>query len=146
VALDYARVVALSLPMLDSAPTVVLTPAGSPRWTPPVTPSVTLALLVFDRTSSAGLAITRISPRRRERLTVPLAVATGIPLVATVTGPPLPVTVVLWAASGMLATYMDLAQVSFTQLVPAAARSGSPRLACRPPRVSASCSQAGSPK
>jgi hypothetical protein len=29
---------------------------------------------------------------------------------------------VLWAASGMLATYMVLAQVSFTQLVPDAVR------------------------
>jgi hypothetical protein len=46
---------------------------------------------------------------------VPLAVAAGLPLVATVAGPPLPVTVALWALSGLLATYMVLAQVTFTE-------------------------------
>lgn len=59
--------------------------------------------------------VTRVRREWRDRLTVPLAVATGLPLVATVAGPPLPVTVLLWALSGLLATYMVLAQVSFTE-------------------------------
>jgi predicted MFS family arabinose efflux permease len=68
------------------------------------------------------LLVTRIRPERRERLTLPLALATGAPLVATVTGPPLPLTVVLWAASGILSAYLVLAQVSFTKRVPDAVR------------------------
>ncbi len=59
--------------------------------------------------------VTRVRPPWRDRLTVPLAVAAGLPLVATVAGPPLPVTVALWALSGLLATYMVLAQVTFTE-------------------------------
>jgi hypothetical protein len=50
VAIDYARVVALSLPMLDSAPTVVLAPAGSPRWTR----RYTVGDDVFDRMFAVG--------------------------------------------------------------------------------------------
>ncbi|WP_116948866.1 MFS transporter [Jiangella endophytica] len=59
--------------------------------------------------------VTRVRRVWRDRLTAPLAVATGLPLVATVAGPPLPVTVALWALSGLLATYMVLAQVAFTE-------------------------------
>jgi MFS family permease len=65
-----------------------------------------------------ALVVARIRPDLRPRLTVPLAVATGIPLLVTATGAALPVTVVLWAASGVLSSYLMLAQVSFTQLVP----------------------------
>ncbi|GAA4051428.1 MFS transporter [Nonomuraea soli] len=54
----------------------------------------------------------------RRRLTVPLAVASGLPLIATVTGPGLPVTLAMWALSGLLASYVVMAQVEFTQLVP----------------------------
>ena len=69
-----------------------------------------------------ALLVARIRPGLRERLTVPLAIATGAPLVATVAGPPLALTVVLWTLSGVLATYLVLAQVSFTQRVPDAVR------------------------
>jgi MFS family permease len=69
-----------------------------------------------------AVVVTRIRPELRKRLTVPLAVATGVPLLATVAGPAVPATVVLWAASGLLASYLILAQVTFTQQVPDAVR------------------------
>lgn len=65
-----------------------------------------------------AVLVARLGPTLRQRLTVPLAAATGLPLLATVAGPSLPVTVVLWALSGLLSSYFVLAQVAFTQLVP----------------------------
>jgi predicted MFS family arabinose efflux permease len=60
----------------------------------------------------------RLGPDLRRRLTVPLGIATGLPLVATMAGPSLLVTVVLWALSGLLSCYLVLAQITFTQLIP----------------------------
>jgi MFS family permease len=62
--------------------------------------------------------VARFRPVLRRRLTVPLAAATGIPLVATVAVPDLPLTVALWTLSGLLGAYMTLAQVAFTERVP----------------------------
>jgi MFS family permease len=64
------------------------------------------------------LLIARLGPVSRRRLTVPLVVATGFPLVLTLTAPSLTVTVALWALSGMCGSYMVLAQTSLTELVP----------------------------
>ncbi|MFI6483492.1 MFS transporter [Nonomuraea sp. NPDC050663] len=65
-----------------------------------------------------AVIVARFGAVLRRRLTVPLAVASGLPLIATVTGPGLPVTLAMWALSGLLASYVVLAQVEFTQLVP----------------------------
>ena len=65
-----------------------------------------------------AVLVARLRTTVRRRLTVPLGFATGLPLVATLTGPSLPVTVGLWALSGLLSSYLVLAQVTFTQLVP----------------------------
>ncbi|MEU5870664.1 MFS transporter [Glycomyces sp. NPDC047369] len=65
-----------------------------------------------------AIAVAKFGPTLRRRLIVPMAFATGIPLVATMNGPSLPVTLALWALSGLLANYMVLTQVSFTQSVP----------------------------
>ncbi|GAB3402660.1 MFS transporter [Flindersiella endophytica] len=82
---------------------------------------VLMASLVIG-TMLGNVLVTRIPPGTRQRLTAPLAVATGLPLLATVTTPSVPVTVALWVASGVVTTYMLLAQVSFTQRVPDAVR------------------------
>lgn len=66
--------------------------------------------------------VARLGPELRQRLMVPLAAAAGLPLLATVAGPGIAVTVVLWAVSGLCAGYTVLAQVAFTQLVPDAMR------------------------
>lgn len=65
-----------------------------------------------------AVIVARFGAVLRRRLTVPLAVASGLPLIATVAGPGLPVTLAMWALSGLLASYVVLAQVEFTQLVP----------------------------
>lgn len=65
-----------------------------------------------------AVIVAKFGPTLRRRLTVPLAAAAGIPLVTTVTGPGLPVTLALWAVSGLLGSYVVLSQVAFTQLVP----------------------------
>ncbi|WP_245598493.1 MFS transporter [Glycomyces arizonensis] len=64
----------------------------------------------------------RLGPVLRQRLLVPAAVGTGVPLLATFAGPGPAVTVALWALSGLLADYAVLAQIAFTQLVPDALR------------------------
>lgn len=65
-----------------------------------------------------ALLATRVGPTARRRLTVPLAVAAGLPLVATLTAPGLPITFALWTISGALGTYMVFAQITFTRIVP----------------------------
>lgn len=49
---------------------------------------------------------------------MPLAFAAGLALVATLIAPNVVVTVALWALSGLMSSYLVLAQVRFVQLVP----------------------------
>lgn len=65
-----------------------------------------------------ALAVAKFGPASRRRMLIPLAALTGLPLMATAFAPGVAVTVVLWAVAGFLGTYMVIAQVSFTQLVP----------------------------
>lgn len=65
-----------------------------------------------------GLLVARIPPVSRHRLMVPLAIVTGLPLLATAVAPRLPLTLLLWAGSGALSSYMVLAQVALTRAVP----------------------------
>ncbi|MDN3242945.1 MFS transporter [Glycomyces tritici] len=65
-----------------------------------------------------GLLVARLGSGLRRRLTVPLAFAAGLPLVATLIAPNVVVTVALWALSGLMSSYLVLAQVRFVQLVP----------------------------
>jgi predicted MFS family arabinose efflux permease len=65
-----------------------------------------------------GLLVARIPPASRHRLMVPLAIVTGLPLLATAMAPRLPLTLLLWAGSGALSSYMVLAQVALTRAVP----------------------------
>lgn len=78
------------------------------------------ALMAADvvGTVVGAVLVARLGATSRRRLTVPLAAATGLPLLATVTGPGLAVTVLCWALSGLLSSYLVLAQVMFTRLVP----------------------------
>jgi Major Facilitator Superfamily len=68
------------------------------------------------------LLLARIPPAFRQRLTVPFALLTGLPLLAAAVVPPLPVMIALCFASGFFASYVTLAQVAFTRLVPDALR------------------------
>jgi hypothetical protein len=65
-----------------------------------------------------GLLVARFPAATRSRLLVPLAVTTGLPLVATALVPPIPLAILLWAVSGALSSYMLLAQVAVTEAVP----------------------------
>jgi hypothetical protein len=65
-----------------------------------------------------GLLAARVPPAARHRLMVPLAICTGLPLLATAIAPDVPLTVLLWAGSGALSSYIVLAQVALTQAVP----------------------------
>src|SRR5581483_3595628 len=64
------------------------------------------------------LLLARIPPAFRQRLMAPFALLTGLPLLAAAAAPPLPVMIALCAASGFFASYVTLAQVAFTRLVP----------------------------
>jgi MFS family permease len=65
-----------------------------------------------------GLLVARIPPAVRGRLMIPLAIVTGLPLLATAMAPRLPLTLLLWAGSGVLSSYMVLAQVALSRAVP----------------------------
>jgi MFS family permease len=69
-----------------------------------------------------GLLVARVPPALRQRLMIPLAVATGLPLLATALVPSVPLAVLAWAGMGVLSSYMTLAQVAFTRAVPDAIR------------------------
>jgi predicted MFS family arabinose efflux permease len=65
-----------------------------------------------------ALLLTRMPPVSRQRVMMPLAIVTGLPLLATAMAPSLPVTVLLWACCGALSSYMTLAQVAIARAVP----------------------------
>jgi MFS family permease len=65
-----------------------------------------------------GLLVARIPPAFRHRVMVPLAILTGLPLMATALVQTVPITVLLWAASGAFSSYLVLAQVALTRAVP----------------------------
>jgi MFS family permease len=69
-----------------------------------------------------SLLVARVRSAVRPRLMVPLAAATGLPLIATAFRPAVPLAVLLWAGSGVLSSYMTLAQAALTQSVPDAIR------------------------
>jgi MFS family permease len=77
-------------------------------------------LMAGDVTGMAlgAVAVAKFGAPARRRMLVPLAVATGLPLVATAFTPGVAVTVALWALAGFLGTYMVIAQIAFTQIVP----------------------------
>jgi MFS family permease len=65
------------------------------------------------------LLLTRVVPQRWwPALLAPLAVATGVPLVASALAPALPVALLLWPLTGVLTCYLTIAQVSCVRLVP----------------------------
>jgi predicted MFS family arabinose efflux permease len=69
------------------------------------------------------MLITRLIPAEpRQRLMVPLALASGIPLVLSAVSPSLPRSLLLWTLNGVCTTYLVLAQANFTVTVPNAVR------------------------
>lgn len=68
------------------------------------------------------LLVARLTAGLRDRLMGPLAVLTGVPLLAVVTAPPVPLMVALCAASGFCSGYLVVAQVAFTRAAPDAVR------------------------
>lgn len=70
-----------------------------------------------------SLLVARLSSEWRRRLTVPLAVAVGVPLMATAAAPSLWLTFVLWMLAGVFHSYIVLAQVRFAQYIPDGMRS-----------------------
>jgi predicted MFS family arabinose efflux permease len=74
-------------------------------------------------TAVGALLVARLNSDWRRRLTVPLAVAVGVPLMATAAAPPLWLTVVLWMIAGVFHAYIVLAQVRFAQFIPDGMRS-----------------------
>jgi MFS family permease len=66
--------------------------------------------------------ITKWQPEQRLRLLGPLAILACIPLVFCFSGPSLPVTVALWALSGLASSYHLPTSAAFVQAVPDAQR------------------------
>jgi predicted MFS family arabinose efflux permease len=69
-----------------------------------------------------ALVVVRLPAALRQRLMVPLAVATGVPLVVSALMPSLLSAVTLWACTGAFGGYLTLAQIRFTRAVPDALR------------------------
>lgn len=80
---------------------------------------VGLLLAASPAGAVAGMAIvSRFPTRLRETVMGPLAVLACAPLVVCWVSPPLPVTVALWAVSGMASSYHLLASAAYLQAVP----------------------------
>lgn len=103
------------------APEALAAPYAHQIGTGPVSVGVLMAADLVG-TAVGALVVGRIGQVRR-RLMVPMAVGTGIPLLASALAPPLALTLVLWALSGLLAAYVVVGQTLFTQAVPDAVRS-----------------------
>ena len=59
-----------------------------------------------------------VPPRARSRWMAPLGAAAGLPYVACITTPPLPVSIVLWMLSGVLFCYSVQVYTEFARIVP----------------------------
>lgn len=70
-----------------------------------------------------------VRPASRARLLGWLAVASGVPLLACITGPPVWLAFVLWAASGVFSSYLVIVIAEFVVSVPATVRGQSIGLA-----------------
>ncbi|MFD8495819.1 MFS transporter [Amycolatopsis sp. NPDC059657] len=80
---------------------------------------VGLLLAASPAGAVVGMAVVaRLPASWREKVMGPLAVSACVPLLACVVGPPLPVTVTLWAVSGMASSYHLLASAAYLQAVP----------------------------
>jgi MFS family permease len=99
------------------APEALAAPYAHQVGAPPVVVGV---LMAADLVGSAVgmLLVTRLPAAARQRLLIPLAIGTGLPLAASAALPTVPAALVLWACSGAMAGYLVLAQVRFTQAVP----------------------------
>ena len=96
-----------------------------------------------------GLLVAKLGTGLRRRLTVPLAIAAGLPFVATLFAPNVMVTVALWALSGLMSATSFSRRSDSCNWCPTAcapAPSASPPRASRPPRAWAWRSPAVSPK
>jgi Major Facilitator Superfamily len=87
-----------------------------------------MAMLPLGTAVGAWLLL-RLRPERRSRLVGPLAVATAVPLIACGMGPAVPVSLALWAASGLCAAYQVQASAGFVAAVPDAGRGAAVGLA-----------------
>ena len=64
------------------------------------------------------LVLNRVPPARRQRLLVPMAVGSCLPLVGCLAMPGLTVTVLLWLVSGAFSSYQMVANAEFVRAVP----------------------------
>jgi MFS family permease len=82
-----------------------------------------LAAIPFGCVIGAGLLVRVTSHEQRMRLMLPLALCTGLPLMACALHPGLPVTLVLWALCGVGTAYNVAANTAFVREVPNSRRS-----------------------
>lgn len=103
-------------------PEALAVPIAAGRHAGPVTVGLLLAANPFGAAIGALVLARRVAPPARTRLIGPLAVATGVPLAACLLHPSLLVVGLLWAASGVFASYNLPANTSFAIAVPAQRR------------------------
>lgn len=82
---------------------------------------VLMAMLPLG-TAFGAWALLRWPAQRRSHAVGPLALATALPLVACGFGPAIPVSLALWAASGLCSAYQMQASAAFVAAVPDAGR------------------------
>ena len=92
------------------------------RLTPDPTAAGWLLMSVPVGAVIGAFVLTKLDPAIRLRLMGPLAAASGLPMVAFLTSPGLPIACLLFACSGMAAAYMVVAPPTFIQRTPQASR------------------------
>lgn len=103
-------------------PEALAVPIAAHRHAGPVTVGLLLAANPLGATIGALVLARFVAQPKRIRLIAPLAVATGIPLAVCLVRPSLLVVGVLWALSGVFASYNLPANTSFAIGVPAQRR------------------------
>jgi MFS family permease len=99
------------------APEALAAPFGHQIGVGPVFVGVLMAADLVG-VAIGALLVARVAPARRQRIVVPLAAATGVPLVVGALAPSLLSGLLLWGCSGALASYMVLAKTLFTEAIP----------------------------
>jgi predicted MFS family arabinose efflux permease len=109
------------LAALHIAPAGVVAPYAAARGGGPAAIGLLLASIAVG-TAAGLIAVGRLAEAARLRLMYPLAIAAGIPMIACAARPGLLVSALLWAAGGMLTSYLLATNVAFVAAVPAAGR------------------------
>ena len=104
------------------APEALAAPVAAGYGAGPLAVGLLLAAMPIGTAVAALVVVRVVAPDRRGAIVGPLALVSGLPLLACLAHPPLVLVWILWTATGALTSYSLLANTCFAVGVPAAHR------------------------